>query len=341
MIWHPLVIAVVGMDLLTLASIMAAVPTAWRIATDWAPQSADRSQLWLENRAETAAIQVCFGQAVFVLAGVLLILGVCVVLPAVVAGAMCGTGVLQATDGLGGRALVLRFLTVGILVIWRVLDRFNRTQPLAPLTATNARVVLVALPFLWLSVSATFKALAQLQGHPPVACCAVVYEQMPALSRLPAVSDKLLVWLFGIATTALSACGLCSWRNRCLPRQIVVALLPLLTGVWAVLAVPALIRVFSVYHYQVLNHRCPWCLFLPEHGFIGFLLFGAIALAVLEASIAWVSDRVAQRYPDLAPSAMRRHRTACLRVVTATLTFAASAAIPPLLWRLRFGVWMG
>jgi hypothetical protein len=329
------------MDFLTLVLILAAVPTAWQIAARWEPQSADRSQLQLETRAETAAIKVRFGQTVFFLSGILLILGICLVLPAVVPGAMCGTGVLEATDGLGGRALVLRFLTVAILVVWWVLDQLNRTQPMAPLTKTNARVVLVVVPVLLLSVLGTFKALSRLEGHPPVACCAVVYEHVSAASRLPTVSDHLLVWLFGVATVGVLACGLACWLNQSPVRRTVVPLLAVMTVGWAVVAVSTLIRVFSVYHYQVLNHHCPWCLFLPQHGFIGFFLFGALGLAVLEAAIAWVTDRVGQTYPDLASPALKRCRAAGLRIVVASLVFGGLAGIPPILWRLRFGVWMG
>jgi hypothetical protein len=136
-------------------------------------------------------------------------------------------------------------------------------------------------------------------------------------------------------------CGLLSWQNQSSVRRTVVPLLALMTVVWVVAAVSALIRVFSAYYYQVLNHHCPWCLFLPQHGFIGFFLFGALGLAIFEAAIAWITDRVARTSPDLAPPALKRCRAAGLRIVIASLVFGGLAGIPPILWRLRFGVWMG
>ena len=115
MIWHPLLIAVVVGDLLGLLLWLVAAATAFRIVIKWVPQSAGREQIQLERRAETARLSAKFSLAVFFLSTVLLIIGLTNVLPEMVPGAMCGTGVLQATDGFGNRAQSRFFTPLGHL----------------------------------------------------------------------------------------------------------------------------------------------------------------------------------------------------------------------------------
>ena len=56
MIWHPLLIAVVVGDLLSLLLWLGAAGTAFQIVIKWVPQSAKREQIQLERRAETARL---------------------------------------------------------------------------------------------------------------------------------------------------------------------------------------------------------------------------------------------------------------------------------------------
>ena len=110
---------------------------------------------------------------------------------------------------------------------------------------------------------------------------------------------------------------------------------------WVAVAGVALVRVLAAYHYEVLDHHCPWCLFLPEHGGAGFLLYGSLLVVALEGPVAWLTACLAHRYPDTADAAGERAVSACRRVLTATAVFALGAGLPALLWRLRHGVWMG
>ena len=117
MIWHPLLIAVVVGDALGLLLWFGAAGTAFQIVVKWAPHSAYREQIQLERRTETARLSAKFSLTVFILSSALLIIGITNLLPAIVPGAMCGTGVLQATDGLGGRALMYRFFAFFIIAL--------------------------------------------------------------------------------------------------------------------------------------------------------------------------------------------------------------------------------
>jgi hypothetical protein len=105
-----------------------------------------------------------------------LIVAVSNVLPDIVPGAMCGTGVIQATEGMGNRALVFRFLAVFMLFLRCDIEKIDRTNPDSLLVQTNARFLLMAIPVLFLSMTATFQAISGLNVQQPVDCCAAVYD---------------------------------------------------------------------------------------------------------------------------------------------------------------------
>ncbi|MEO1270361.1 MAG: hypothetical protein AAFX99_19915, partial [Myxococcota bacterium] len=115
MIAHPLLLAVTALDLL-------AVMFAQRVANEadsMDASSASCSALLVsgaqsrcaanQDRAaaraniESASLATRWAVGLFVFATALMVLGLTTVLPPLVPGAMCGTGVLSATEGLGSR----------------------------------------------------------------------------------------------------------------------------------------------------------------------------------------------------------------------------------------------
>lgn len=344
MIWHPLLLAVIGLDLLSLLALLTASATALQVVLHWEAQSAAAQQIALERRAETAEMAARCGFGGLLTGTLVLVVGITNVLPELVPGAMCGTGVLQATDGLGARALGFRLGALLLLYGWQMLETVNRRQPLQPLTVPAARLLLLALPVALLAGGDTFQALSGLDVHQPVDCCAVVYDQFrPAERAGRSVGLPNSVWtvLFGLFGAVLAGCALGlartpkpaggPWAGR-------VAAVSLL---WAGAAAVALVRVLAAYYYQVLHHYCPWCLFLPEHRFMGFPLFGALLLVVLEGPGGWMLAAAARRCRLPAQAAAERLRSAGWRIFWAVLAFSLMAASPALWWRFRFGVWIG
>ncbi len=105
---HPLLLAVLTADLMGFLLLLAAAATAFRIALHWNPAETDRRQLRLQARSETAALAVSGAFGLHLFASVVLIYGLTNILPGVVPGAMCGTGVLQAMQSGGARMLIYR-----------------------------------------------------------------------------------------------------------------------------------------------------------------------------------------------------------------------------------------
>ena len=343
MIWHPLLIAVMVGDLLSLLLWLGAAVTAFQIVIKWVPHSAKREQIQLERRAETARLAAKFSLSVFFLSTTLLIIGITNVLPAIVPGAMCGTGVLQATDGLGGRALMYRFFVFFIMALWFTLEKLNLSQPNAPLTKYNSRVLLLALPFFFLAVITTFRGILRIDSHQPVDCCAMVYDQFGSLAaarQIAGIPNTFWVWTFWMLTALMLSCAVWSLRTNRTKGEKATGSLAVITVIWVPIAVITLVRVYAAYFYQVLHHHCPWCLFLPEHKFVGVPLFGALIIITLEGPISYLAVKAAANDPDLLPRAKRRSKLAALRLLLTAVAYMGMVASPAIYWRLLYGVWL-
>jgi hypothetical protein len=343
MIRHPLLMGVAVADGLALLLLLSAALTAIRTLSGWDPGSADHRQIALETAAEGAALQVRFAFWFFALATLLLIIAIANALPSLVPGAMCGTGVLQAADGRGGRALFFRLLGLAVLYIWRTAQELNRTHPQSPLAVLQSRLLLLALPAVFLGSFDTVRAVGSLSSHGPVSCCAVIYDQVRAVTepgRTGGIADA--AWIRGVAVAGLLLLTTAVWNAvRVRPSLPAARFLALAALAWIPVGAVALVRVLSAYHYGVLNHHCPWCLFLPEHYGAGYPLFGALAVAALEGPAAWAAAAIAGRYPSMTEAGAVRVRRSGRRIVFAVLLFFLLSVGPALLWRLRFGVWMG
>ena len=117
-------------------------------------------------------------------------------------------------------------------------------------------------------------------------------------------------------------------------------LMALAAVVWLPVAVVTLVNSLSAYHYGVLQHQCPWCLFLFQHGSVGFPLFAALMVVTFEGPLSFLLPATVRATPAVFPAALDRSRTAASRVIWSLLVFTLLSVLPAIIWRLRFGVWI-
>jgi hypothetical protein len=257
---------------------------------------------------------------------------------------MCGTGVLQAMGGLGARAVIFRILFFTVMFLFHEAEKLNRTSPDSPLTSGMARLVLLGSPVLLLSIWGTFSAFNAIDVQEPVNCCAVVYDSFRELADAgTAAGFPAWYWTaaFGVASIMLIASAVMIRKpdfSRARRRAAIAAISSIL---WVLVAAMALVKVFAAYYYQVLHHNCPWCLFLPEHYLAGFALFGLLTAVALEGPSGLVLLCMTEGIQDLHARAVLRVRKSGLRILLSASLFLLLVSLPPVLWRIRFGVWMG
>jgi len=343
MIRHPLLLSVISIDVISLLLVAAATVPALRILAGRSPEPPTDGRIALGGKAGTASVQGRAGLALLALSTGLLIFGIAGVLPMIIPGAMCGEGVLQATNGAMGRALTLRGLALSLLAVWHLLGRLNRDQPESPLATAAARSLLLAAPVAVLAVYETFQAILRLDLDRPVDCCTAVYGRVRPLSPSggePSMPDAF--WIFGLTLggIAIILAGIHLWRSYRPMGTSATGLFSVATVLWVPVAVTALLRSFAAYHYRFPREPCSWCLFLPENKLVGYPLFGALIVVAVEACAAFICSTVAAKSPALEPTAMKRSRTAGLRVAFAALLFLALVGIPAIVWRLQLGFWI-
>jgi hypothetical protein len=342
MIWHPLFLTTLIVQIAGLLLLAAASITAFGVVADWNPASANRKQLSLEMKAESAVIQMRWALGLYIFSTCLLIVGITNLYPGMIPGAMCGTGVLQAMNASGSGFLILNVILLMVLLFWNCLETLNRKQTNYPLTKFNARLVLLSLPVSFFAFGQTVKA-ALSDVHHPVDCCATVYNQFQNISEAHQLSGLperywILAWMvLSILLFWLAVRLRHRHENLSLKWN---GLMALAAVVWLPVAVVTLVNSLSAYHYGVLQHQCPWCLFLFQHGSVGFPLFAALMVVTFEGPLAFLLPATVRATPAVFPAALDRSRTAASRVIWSLLVFTLLSVLPAIIWRLRFGVWI-
>jgi hypothetical protein len=109
---------------------------------------------------------------------------------------------------------------------------------------------------------------------------------------------------------------------------------------WTVVALWLVLDVTTRPVYGVLNHRCPLCLFLPEHGLYGYFVFTPVVWALVEASRAWALSAAWTRTQLVAELARNKLRSSTTRLALALAAFLLLSLAPSLIWFARHGTWI-
>jgi hypothetical protein len=341
---HPLLTATLIADTLVLLLVTGAAVSAAQVVLHWSPDDTCRRQLKLQYRQEAWSLATSMAAWIYLAAGFLLIATLTNILPGLVPGAMCGTGVLQSCTPHGHRMLFLRLIgTVGFFC-WQRMEVLNRCDPLAPLTRVNARILLVLLPILGVAYAQTLQALTGFDTRTPVDCCTALYDRVAAapITRPHTSLIRLaLPWVFGAASTVLFCLTRATWTPA--DRQVLrrASLVATVAVVWLVSGIVTLVHVLAPYHYEVLHHYCPWCFFLPAHHAIGFPLLVSWGLVAVEACALWAIVKAHSMHPAAFPASDALVRWSRRRLLLGSTSFVVLAAAPALWWRWQFGLWIG
>jgi hypothetical protein len=246
--------------------------TALKVLRFWNPESDSNRQIRLESETWLAATLVGYGLGFQIISLVLFVLAAdhyC----QVIAGAMCATGALTA-NVYGIPALLVKTVGIFFYGFWIVLHQLDIRSESYPLVKLKFCYLLILLPMLAGDILLQTLYIAGLEPDIITSCCAVVFSAASdGRKLLPDFSPDNLPRLFYGSAVFLTFTGLLLLRR---PRK---SLVWLYAGSWALffpLALLAVIMVFSAYIYAMPSHNCPFCIFKPEYGYIGFGLFASL-----------------------------------------------------------------
>jgi len=325
MIWHPIVLSILVCDSFVFFLLLFSMKPLFQVILHWSPEDSSQRQLALEPRFEVATIQNILAFFLFSCSTILIFFAISSVLPATIPGAMCGTGAMEAMGAHGIRALITRFMVLTLFYIFYQLFLIARSTPRGRFQTQIAKILILVFPILLLSIYETIQAFWGINMATPVDCCAAIYDTIRAPSGGSVFNIYTLpAWLTRWGSPFFSVCLI---LTAVLSKRRQWLLIPI-SLFWIMASYVLLINHLLPYHYGVLSHSCPWCIFGVEHSFQGFPILFCM-LAVTWACIKIVLSRyAANRYSK--PTTL----------IFSIFLFYAFSSWPSVIWYISRGTWI-
>ncbi len=309
MLFHPLVIAVLFLDLLSLIVLFSAI----RILL----------QFILGNKTDDGAkVRISPGRCVLVLQCVsflLLLVGVSLIFPPILTGIMCGTGVLKISGETGVRMLLVRICTLLVLFVWYQLDSASRELPEKDMKMIAAKGMLFSVPFVVLGVWLSAKTLWLLNTGVSGDCCSLAYGATDVGGKFSFNPD---IWLLFLTVSSIGLFLLALFvASKKESSQRLIAITSCCGIVWCLPASVCLLYYFSAYYYGVSQHPCFWCLFLPGNYFVGYPLFFAMTLVFSQSVVLFVYGRFSIFKPQLLGWSRKKMRKSAGLIIAGMLLY--------------------
>lgn len=249
--------------------------TGIRVLRFWDPASDNNRQIRLESEIWLSSTLVEYGLGVQIITLILFVLAADHYCDAIV-GAMCATGALLAND-FGIPALLVKLVGVFFYGFWIVLHQLDIRSEQYPLVRIKYIYLLFLLPIIALDITLQTFYIAGLKPDIITSCCAVVFSENSrkgGANLLLSTSPKILLWLFYATVVILGLLGIILIKKRW---KKFWGILYATGWLWFfLLAMVAIITVFSSYIYAMPFHNCPFCILKPEYNYIGLAIYGTL-----------------------------------------------------------------
>jgi hypothetical protein len=234
---------------------------------DWDFDSFTKSQFRLENRSYLIMTIVLF---IMLLKVFLLPYFVYTIdsLSGVVAGAMCGAGVIKA-NGYGNPLLMLKIIILTLGGLWITLNHFDLKSKSYPYIKLKLWLFIVIFTLLSLEFGLDILYFSHIDTTNPVTCCSVIFNQSSNTLPLGLDTPKLLMlfYLLFILVVLMSV------------MEIYIGVI-ISTILFLYISYYSVVYIFGTYIYELPTHKCPFCMLQSEYYFVGYLVWGLLLFGV-------------------------------------------------------------
>jgi len=182
----------------------------------------------------------------------------------ILTGAMCGAGVVDATD-YGNYLFVLKIINLYVFAYWLALHAEDMKHENQPYTKAKFGFFTIAF-FLFLSeIIVEGVMFGSIDLNDIVSCCGTIYSSSTGsyISQIFAMNPTLLLSLFyGVFTLLLIFFFL--KRNYAFAISNIFFIL---------ISIVTLITFFGTYIYELPSHHCPFCFLQSDYYYVGYLLY--------------------------------------------------------------------
>ena len=184
-------------------------------------------------------------------------------------GAMCGAGVVDATD-YGSYLLILKLINLYIFGLWLTLHYLDIKSPTLPYTRLKFEFFMVAFLFLLTEILLEVVMFASIDIDKMVSCCGTLYSSS---------STSAIAGIFSIDTTVLLALFYGNFILMAVFYYMKYSYLFAISNLsFIIVALISLIQFFGTYIYELPTHHCPFCFLQSDYYYVGYLIYGLLFL---------------------------------------------------------------
>lgn len=182
----------------------------------------------------------------------------------VLTGAMCGAGVVDATE-YGIPLFILKILNLYVFAYWIVLHNEDMKHENQPYTKQKFGFFIFAFFLFMAELIVEGIMFGSIEIDKMVSCCGTLYSSSStsAISSIFALDTTLLLSLFyGIFLLIIFFYFI---KNR--------YLFAIGNALFVIVAIVTLIVFFGTYIYELPSHHCPFCFLQSDYYFVGYFIY--------------------------------------------------------------------
>lgn len=182
----------------------------------------------------------------------------------VLTGAMCGAGVVDATE-YGIPLIILKIINLYIFAYWIVLHNEDMKHENQPYTKQKFGLFILAFFLFMTELILEGIMFSSIEIDKMVSCCGTLYSSSStsAISNIFALDTTLLLSLF--YGTFLLIIFFFMIKNR--------YLFAISNAFFVVISLVTLIVFFGTYIYELPSHHCPFCFLQSDYYFVGYPIY--------------------------------------------------------------------
>lgn len=198
-------------------------------------------------------------------------------------GAMCAVGVLNSTP-YGGYLIILKVIVLFILGYWFYINKFDLQTYGFKYTKLKYNLLIFVTLLIFLEFLLEINLFENISPEKIVSCCGSVFggELRQFSTFIIDLKDSISV-ILTIITFALMTLTFFFKKYR---------LYGLISFIFLIIAIYALIDFFSTYIYELPTHRCPFCILQKEYNYIGYVLYSFLLLGTFYGSNLFVLSHI-------------------------------------------------
>ena len=199
----------------------------------------------------------------------------------VLSGAMCGAGVLDATEY--GTILVgLKILNIYLFAFWLLLNNEDVKKEYQPYIKIKFALFIALFTLFLAEILLEYYTFFNFEVDKLVSCCGTLYSSTAdsMVSTLFSIDNKILVSAFYLNFTLIAL----SYLTR---SKHIYALSNL---AFIIVSIISLIMFFGTYIYELPSHHCPFCYLQSDYYYVGYLIYTLLFLGTFNGLMVLFKD---------------------------------------------------